>query len=136
ARFYFRLRPVRRFDVDLHLIVSELELCYFRFFANLRAVFARMIEQKFVELRARHLISAIALRTKAVLEVKLYSFRSARRGDFPAVLGHERRVQFLADAKAIESVHAEGQERFANVETRELFALEHNYTPPGLGQQR
>src|SRR5205085_10992572 len=41
ARFYFPLRPVRRFDVDLHSIVSELELCYFRFFANLRAVFAR-----------------------------------------------------------------------------------------------
>src|SRR5205085_6039882 len=75
ARFYFRLRLVRRFDVDLHLIVSELELCHFRFFANLGAVFARMIEQKFVELRARHLISAIALRTKAVLEIKLYSFR-------------------------------------------------------------
>src|SRR5207244_3362193 len=100
---------IRRLDVDLHPIIGELELRDVGSLTHFGAILARMIKQQFIELRARHLIRAIALRPKAVLEIKLYAFRSAGRGDLAAELRHECRIEFFANAETIESSNAEWQ---------------------------
>src|SRR6266404_1604677 len=95
-----------------------------------------MIEKHLVELRARHLIGAVAFRTKAVFEIKLYGFGSARGHDLTAVFRQEVCVEFFAHAEAIERSDTERQERFANVEAGKFFALKNDHAPSGLGEQR
>src|SRR4030095_15999170 len=95
-----------------------------------------MIEQQLVELGPRHLIRAIALRTEAILKIKLRAFGPARGGNLAAILRHESGVEFVADGEPIERLHAKGQERFANMEARKLFPLENNHAPTSLGEQR
>ena len=89
-----------------------------------------------IELGARDLISAIALGSKTILKIKLYAFGPARRRDLAAEFWHERRVQFFADPQTIERSHAEGEERFADVKSWKLLALEYNHAPPGFREQR
>ena len=57
-----------------------------------------MIEQQLVELGSRDLISAIALGTKAVLEIKLYAFGSTRGRDLAAKLRHECPIDGRSDS--------------------------------------
>jgi hypothetical protein len=45
-------------------------------------------------------------------------------------------IEFSADAKAIECLDAERQERFANVDARKLFPLEDNHAPARFRKQR
>src|SRR6266404_2388095 len=94
-----------------------------------------MVEQYLVELRARDLIGAIAFRPKTIFEIKLHAFGSTGRNDFAAVLRQKVRVQFFANTEPVKSVHAERQQRFANVKPRELFALEYDHAAAGFGEQ-
>src|SRR6516162_1089727 len=75
--------------IKMHISVREFDPLDFRLFTDLCTVLARMIEQQLVELRTRHLIGAIALRAKAVLEIEFHAFRSAGGRDLAAVLRHE-----------------------------------------------
>src|SRR5438477_448369 len=95
-----------------------------------------MIEQQLVELGSRDLVSAIALGTKAVFEIKLHPFGSAGGRDLAAELRHECPIEFFAHAKAIERLHAEGEERLADMKSRKLFPLEENDAPSRFGEQR
>src|SRR6266480_7303347 len=95
-----------------------------------------MIKQELVELGSRHLVSAIALGTKAVLEIKLYAFGSTRGCDLAAKLRHKRRVEFFAHAKPVERSYAKRQERFADMKSRKLLPFEDHNAPAGLCEQR
>ena len=96
-----------------------------------------MIEQHFVEVRARDLIGAICLRTEAVLEIKFHAVVPAGAVHFAAEFFHEPRPrEFFVEAESGKSLHAEGQERFANVEARKLVALEDDDAAPGAGEKR
>src|SRR2546423_6667598 len=81
-----RFCALRCFDVDLHAIGTEIDPLHFGFFADFGAVFARMIEQNLIEVRACDLIGSIALGTETVLEIKLYSLGSASGDDFATEL--------------------------------------------------
>src|SRR5436853_2466012 len=96
-----------------------------------------MIEQDLVEVRARDLIGAICLRTEAVLEIKFHAVVAAGAVHLAAEFFHEPRAgEFLVETESSESLHAEGQERFANVEARKLVALEDDHAAPGAGEKR
>jgi hypothetical protein len=123
-------------DLNRYPIDPEVDLRHFRFFADFRSVLARMVEQHFIELGPRYLVRAIALGTETVFEIKLYRARSTGGHDFAAVFRQKVRIEFFTNTKPIERLHAERQERFANVEAREFFALQNDHAPPGLGEQR
>ena len=96
-----------------------------------------MIEQDFVEVGARDLIRAVGLRTKAVLEIKFHAVVAAGAVHFAAEFFHETGARkFLVETEPRESLHAEGEERFADVESRKLFALEDNDTTARFSEQR
>src|SRR4051794_17866242 len=95
-----------------------------------------MIQQHLVEITACYLISVIGLRTIAVLEVKLRSSVGARAHDFAAVFFYEPGVQkFFLQPEPGKCLHAEWQQRLANVKPREFFALEENHTTSGAREQ-
>ncbi|HYR23066.1 MAG TPA: hypothetical protein VEP30_09125 [Chthoniobacterales bacterium] len=75
------------------------------------------------------MISTVTLRAKTIFKVKLYTPGSARRHDLAAKFWQKSAVQLFAHSKAIERLNTERQERFANMETREFFALKHDYPP-------
>src|SRR5260370_14703354 len=95
-----------------------------------------MIEQQFVEIGTRHLIGAVALRTKAVFEIKLYAFGPAGSNDLAVEVWQKRAVEFFAHAEAIERLHAERQKRFTDVKSRKLLPLEDDHAPAGFREQR
>ena len=98
-----------------------------------RAVFCGMIEQQFVEVSARHLISVIGLRAICVFEIKLVSLLGTRAEHFAAEFFHESGARnFFVQIHARECFHAERQKRFADMETREFFPFEDNDTTPGF----
>src|SRR5436190_23025634 len=96
-----------------------------------------MIQQHLVEITACHLISMIGLRTIAVTKVKLGSSVGARAHDFAAVLFQKPGVQeFFLQPEPGKSLHAERQQRLADVKPRKLFALEENHATSGAREQR
>src|SRR5882672_10862043 len=96
-----------------------------------------MIQQHLVEITACHLISVIGLRTIAVLKVKLRSSVGARAHDFAAVFFYEPGAQkFFVQPEPGKCLHAERQQRLADVKPRKLFALEENHAPSGAREQR
>ncbi len=108
-----------------------------RFLAHFRAFLRRVIEQDLVELRPRHLIGAIGLRTEPVFEIKFHPVVGAGAIDGAAELLDETGpLEFLMQAEARKRLHAERQERFADVKAREFIALENDDAPAGLRQQR
>src|SRR5437764_6739670 len=96
-----------------------------------------MIQQHLVEITACHLISVIGLRTIAVLKVKLRSSVGARSHDFAAVFLYEPGAQkFFLQPEPGKCLHAERQQRLADVKPRKLFALEKNHATSGAREQR
>src|SRR3954468_19832001 len=96
-----------------------------------------MIEQQFVEVRARHLVGAIGLGSKPVFEIKLHAVAAARAVHLAPEFFHEPGAsELLVQPEARERLHAKREQRFANVESRELVALEHHDAPTGPGEQR
>src|SRR5438477_6772181 len=96
-----------------------------------------MIQQHLVEITACHLISVIGLRTIAVLKVKLRSSVRARAHDFAAVFFYEPGTRkFFRQPKSGKCLHAERQQRLADVKPRKLFALEENHASSGAREQR
>src|SRR5437762_1438035 len=96
-----------------------------------------MVEQHLVEITACYLISMIGLRAVAVLEVKLRSSVGARAHDFAAVLFYKPGAQqFFVQPEPGKCLHAERQQRLADVKARELFPLENNYATSGAREQR
>src|SRR5437762_9977656 len=96
-----------------------------------------MIQQHLVEITACHLISMIGLRTIAVLKVKLRSSFGARAHDFAAVCFYEAGTRkFFLQPEPGKCLHAERQQRLADVKPRKLFALEENHATPGAREQR
>src|SRR5881394_866120 len=95
-----------------------------------------MIEQDLVEVGTRDLIRAVGLRTKAVLEIKFHAVVAAGAVHFAAEFFHEPGPgEFLVEAESGESLHAEGEEGFANVEARKLVALEHDHAATGAREK-
>src|ERR1700730_4351334 len=94
-----------------------------------------MIEQQFIELRTRDLISAITIRSITVLEIKLHASRPTGGDDFTTELRKKCAIDFFAHTQPIECLGAERQERFADVEARKFLALKHDDAAPGPGQQ-
>src|SRR5262245_4359495 len=96
-----------------------------------------MIEQHFVEIAACYLISVIGLRTVTVLKVKLRSTVGTRAHDFAAVFFYEPGAQnFFVQPEPGKCLHAERQQRLADVKSRKLFALEKNHATSGAREQR
>src|SRR3954470_9846810 len=84
-----------------------------------------MVQQKLVEISARDLVRAIGLGAKAVFEVKLYPVAAAGAVHFATEFVHEPGLgEFLMQAEPSESLHAEREKRFANVETWKLVTLD------------
>ena len=106
------------------------------FLAHIRTAFPGMIEQNLVELGAFNLQGGRALRAKAVLEIEADFGASAVRGDFGAVFAHKSGCFKLRhEAKTLESLHAEGQERLADMKARKLLAFEYGDLMPREGQR-
>src|SRR5215510_1099991 len=104
---------------------------------NLCTRFGCVIEQHLIEITACDLIRMVGLRTIAVFEIKLRSSVRACAYDFAAVLFYEPGAQkFFVQPQPGKRLHAEWQQRLADMKPRKLFALEHNYTPPGTREQR
>src|SRR5205823_370920 len=53
-----------------------------------------------------------------------------------AMFWHESAVEFFPHAEAVESCHAEGQERLADMKAREFLALQNDDAPSRSRQQR
>jgi hypothetical protein len=81
------------------------------------------------------LISAVALRAEALLEIEFCAPRAAGRDNFTAIFRHKSAVEFFAYAEPGEDAHARGQERFANVKAWKFFALQNNNAPSSSRQQ-
>src|SRR3954451_18312979 len=95
-----------------------------------------MIQQHFIEIPPRDLIRVIGLRTVAVFEVKFGSSVAARTDDFAAIFFYESGPQkFLVQPQSRKRLHAEWQQRFANMKARELFPLENDYAPTGTSKE-
>src|SRR3954451_6723398 len=95
-----------------------------------------MIQQHLVEITAGHLISVIGLRAVAILKVKLRSSIGARAHDFAAVFFYEPGAQkFFVQPEPGKCLHAERQQRLADVKPRKLLALEENHTTSGAREQ-
>jgi hypothetical protein len=103
--------------------------------ADLSALLSRMIKKEFVELGPRHLIRAVEARTEAILEIKFCFLRSTCRHDLSAVFWQESAIKFFAHAEAVESLGAEWQKRFTDMNARKFFALEDDHTPARLRQK-
>ena len=89
------------------------------------AAFAGVIEQDLVEFRTFDLQGGRTFRAKTILKVEADFATSASRCDFRPVFSDESRgFQLRHDAEALEGLHAEGQQGFADMEARELFTLE------------
>src|SRR6266478_2129565 len=79
----------------------------------------------------------IGLRAIAVLEIKLGSIFRARANDFATEFFHEPGAQELfVQTQPGKRLHAERQQRFANVKSRKFFAFEDDYAPPRAREQR
>ena len=129
------VRTGRSFDVDLHAVGRDRDSFYFGFLTNFSAVLARVIKEELVEIGASHLISAVAVGLEAVLKIKSYAFRSTRRHNLAAVFRQKGAVKFFADAKAVERLHAEWQQRFADMKARKFLALENDHAPARAREQ-
>ena len=101
-----------------------------------RAVLRGVVEEHFVELRARHLVGAFVFREQAVFEGDLDAVRPAGGGDLGAVFRQETRIEFLDDPKPLEGFHAMRQERFADMEAGKFFAFEHDDLVAETGEKR
>ena len=130
------VRTGRSFDVDLHAVGRDRDSLYFGFLTNFSAVLARVIKEEFVEIGASHLIGAVAVGLEAVLKIKSYALRSTCRYNLTAVFRQKGAVKFFAHAKAVERLHAEWQQRFADMKARKFLALENDHAPTRAREQR
>ena len=106
--------------------VGDLHRCHSGLFADLGARHPRMVEQDRVELGTDHLIG---MRVAAELpEIHAAGRLGLLHPEEAAVLLDEAvRVDPLAHAREIEDRHHGGDQRFADVVARELFALAHHH---------
>src|SRR5438067_1085237 len=79
----------------------------------------------------------IGLGAIAVLEIKLGSSFRTCANDLAAEFFHESGAQkFFVQTQPSKGLHAERQERFADVKARKFFALEHDHAPASAREQR
>src|SRR5438270_410852 len=116
--------------------IRKIDFIHAGFFANLSATFRGMIEQDFVEVSAGDLLRAVGLRTETVFKIKLHAVIATGAVHFAAKFFHEPGLgEFVVQSEAGERLHAERQERFADVEARKLVALEHDDAASGAGEE-
>ena len=125
-----------RGNLQRHFFVGEIDLLDAGFLAHFRAVLRGMIEEELVEIGARDLVGTVHLRAKAVFEIELHPIAAAGAEHFAAELFHEAGPrEFLVQTEPGESLHAEREKRLADMETRELFALEDDDAAPRAREQ-
>ena len=117
-------------------IGGEFYFSNFRFFVDLGAALAGMIEKQFIELGSRDLVGAIASRFKAVFKIELRAPASAGGHDLASVFWDERAIELFTDAKSIESLNAKRKKRFANMKARKFLAFENNDAASSSCEQR
>src|SRR5437879_2585544 len=95
----------------IDMFVEELNAIDRHFFMHFGAAFTRVIDQEFVEIRSRDLVSVVGLGTESVFEVKLRSRFRAGAEDFAAELFEETGApEFLVQSEAGERFHAKRQQ--------------------------
>ena len=95
-----------------------------------------MVEQNFIEIGSRDLVRVISLRAEAVLEIKFHAVIATGAAHFAAEFFHEPGAgKFLVQTEPGKCLHAEGQERFADVKPRKFFSLEDDHAAPGPREQ-
>jgi hypothetical protein len=114
----------------------ELNLIDAGFLAHFGAAFRGVIEQELVEIRARYLIGAVRLRAKAVFKIELHALPAAGAVHLAPELFHKTGARELfMQTQPGESLHAERQQRFADMEARKLLPLQNDHATPGPRQQ-
>ena len=102
---------------------------------HLRTRGAREVEQQRVEGRAIDLVGAGVREAEPVLKMKPDLPRAAARRELRSVLVQKRAVEKLTNPEPLEDRHGVGQQRFADVEARKFFALQHD-DPPSCPRQK
>src|ERR1043166_5944027 len=124
-------------DCKIDMLLCESHAGDSCLFAHFRTAFGSVIEQQLIEIGASDLIRVIGLRVVGILEIKFGSCFGAGAEHFAAKFLHKAAaLDFLVQIEPGEGFHAEGQERFADVKTREFFALENDDAATGAGKQR
>lgn len=116
--------------------VVDLNIFYPRLLQNGGALPLRVLQEEMIEPGTLDLEGLRVARREAASKQDAAEAGGVAQGEFRAELWHEPGLlEFVPDAELAQDVVAVGDERFADVETGEDFALEHEYLLSGLREQ-